>query len=216
MHSSLDLVSPLEKAGGQCVVCSGARSMILPLGTACYCVFCQVRSLGSHAAEAKLSGSRRRLDIFALDLLEEMTAIHGSIVWRQVNVMPRQFASLCSCCFWLCLVFGFASLCFALLRFGFASSLLCAVSSFFAFRFGRGSIENRIYPPITIAVILCVPLLRICQAEFLNHAVEVILKLYEGGEGARPVSSVLIVGHSLGGMVARLETQALLEWRSIS
>ncbi|CAN0477228.1 unnamed protein product, partial [Scytosiphon promiscuus] len=45
----------------------------------------------------------------------------------------------------------------------------------------------------------------LCQAEFLNHAVEVILGLYEGEEGARAVSSVMIVGHSLGGMVARLE-----------
>lgn len=51
------------------------------------CVCCQVRSIGSHAAEAKFSGSRRRLDIFALDLLEEMTAIHGSMVWRQVHTI---------------------------------------------------------------------------------------------------------------------------------
>lgn len=71
------------------------------------------------------------------------------------------------------------------------------------------------YPLNTTTVILCVPSRRICQAEFLNHAVDVIVKLYEGEEGVRPVASVLIVGHSLGGMVARLETRALLQRRSI-
>lgn len=47
--------------------------------------FWQVRSLGSHAAEAKVLRQARRLDIFALDLLEEWTALHGSMVWRQVK-----------------------------------------------------------------------------------------------------------------------------------
>lgn len=52
------------------------------------------------------------------------------------------------------------------------------------------------------------------QAEFLNHAVEEILGLYDGQEGARPVSSVMIVGHSLGGMVTRYEPRALLKRRN--
>lgn len=52
------------------------------------------------------------------------------------------------------------------------------------------------------------------QADFLNHAVEVILGLYEGQEGTRPVSSVMVVGHSLGGMVTRYVPRALLKRRS--
>ena len=60
-----------------------------------------MRSLGSHAAEAKVSGSRRRLDIFALDLLEEMTALHGSMVWRQVNAIPMCFDLRCFTLLWI-------------------------------------------------------------------------------------------------------------------
>lgn len=44
------------------------------------------------------------------------------------------------------------------------------------------------------------------QAEFLNHAVEAILALYRessDGKGGGAVESVMIVGHSLGGLVAR-------------
>lgn len=41
------------------------------------------------------------------------------------------------------------------------------------------------------------------QAEFLNHAVEAILALYGDGKGASAVESVMIVGHSLGGLIAR-------------
>eukprot|EP00752_Nemacystus_decipiens_P014209 g12638.t1 len=80
----------------------------------------QARSLGSQAAEMKISSPRRRLDVFTLDLLEEWTAMHGSLVWR--------------------------------------------------------------------------------QAEFLNHAVEAILDLYSD---VPAVESVMVVGHSLGGLVAR-------------
>eukprot|EP00903_Cladosiphon_okamuranus_P012207 g11449.t1 len=80
----------------------------------------QARSLGSQAAEMKISSPRRRLDVFALDLLEEWTALHGSLVWR--------------------------------------------------------------------------------QAEFLNHAVEAILGLYSD---VPAVESVMVVGHSLGGLITR-------------
>ncbi|CAM9788395.1 unnamed protein product, partial [Hapterophycus canaliculatus] len=84
----------------------------------------QARSLGSQAAEMKILSPRRRLDIFALDLLEEWSALHGSFVWR--------------------------------------------------------------------------------QADFLNHAVEAVLALYTRDEGgAHSVESVMVVGHSLGGIVTR-------------
>lgn len=42
------------------------------------------------------------------------------------------------------------------------------------------------------------------QAEFLNHAVEAILELYtEDGAASSFAPSVMIVGHSYGGIVAR-------------
>lgn len=42
------------------------------------------------------------------------------------------------------------------------------------------------------------------QAEFLNHAVEAILALYNsGGKGGAAVESVMVVGHSLGGLITR-------------
>lgn len=45
----------------------------------------------------------------------------------------------------------------------------------------------------------------ILQADFLNHAVEAILELYAdtGNGGTHSVESVMIVGHSLGGVIAR-------------
>ena len=44
----------------------------------------QVRSLGSLAAEARVSTPGDRLDLFTLDFLEEWTALHASIAWKQV------------------------------------------------------------------------------------------------------------------------------------
>lgn len=44
------------------------------------------------------------------------------------------------------------------------------------------------------------------QADFLNHAVEAILALYADGnsrEDGSSINSVIIVGHSMGGLVAR-------------
>lgn len=58
----------------------------------------QVRSLGSHAAEAKDLRQARRLDIFALDLLEEWTALHGSMVWRQVKRVRVLLVRVVSAC----------------------------------------------------------------------------------------------------------------------
>lgn len=53
------------------------------------------------------------------------------------------------------------------------------------------------------------PMFRFLQAEFFNHAVQAILALYDDGDVS--VSSVMIVGHSLGGIVARLvKTKALV------
>ncbi|CAM9199795.1 unnamed protein product, partial [Chrysoparadoxa australica] len=75
----------------------------------------QARSIGSHLATSGVG-----LDLFALDFLEEMTAIHASYAWR--------------------------------------------------------------------------------QAQFLNHALAAIRNLYRGTGGA---ASVMVVGHSYGGIVAR-------------
>lgn len=55
----------------------------------------QARSLGSQAAEIKVSSPRRRLDIFALDLLEEGSALHGSLVWRQVSAATPASPDMC-------------------------------------------------------------------------------------------------------------------------
>lgn len=41
------------------------------------------------------------------------------------------------------------------------------------------------------------------QAEFLNHAVGAVLELYSEGKASSPRTSVMILGHSLGGLVAR-------------
>lgn len=45
----------------------------------------------------------------------------------------------------------------------------------------------------------------VCKADFLNQAVEAILALYTDASrgGAHPVESVMVVGHSLGGVVTR-------------
>lgn len=43
----------------------------------------------------------------------------------------------------------------------------------------------------------------VCQAEFLNHAVEAILALYNGKGGVPFADSVMVIGHSLGGVVTR-------------
>lgn len=59
----------------------------------CLSVDGQARSLGSLAADMKVASNRRRLDVFTLDLLEEWTALHGSLVWRQVSA---SFASTAS------------------------------------------------------------------------------------------------------------------------
>ncbi|CAM9332889.1 unnamed protein product [Discosporangium mesarthrocarpum] len=45
----------------------------------------QVRSLGSHAANAKVSGPWVRLDLFTLDFREELTALHSTITWKQAE-----------------------------------------------------------------------------------------------------------------------------------
>lgn len=41
------------------------------------------------------------------------------------------------------------------------------------------------------------------QAEYLNDAIEYILSLYEGTDGVPAPSSVIVIGHSMGGIVAR-------------
>ena len=41
----------------------------------------------------KVPSNRRRLDVFTLDLLEEWTALHGSLVWRQVSASRAGLAS---------------------------------------------------------------------------------------------------------------------------
>lgn len=41
------------------------------------------------------------------------------------------------------------------------------------------------------------------QAEFFNHAVQAILELYNDWNGSSSMKSVMVVGHSLGGMVTR-------------
>lgn len=46
-------------------------------------------------------------------------------------------------------------------------------------------------------------LVLLVQAEFLNHAVQAILEMYGDGKRGSSVESVMVVGHSLGGMVTR-------------
>lgn len=50
------------------------------------------------------------------------------------------------------------------------------------------------------ATILRVHRVGVLQAEFLNHAVEAVLALYSD---VPAVESVMVVGHSLGGLIAR-------------
>jgi len=45
----------------------------------------------------KVASNRRRLDVFTLDLLEEWTALHGSLVWRQVVASCASVAPLSMC-----------------------------------------------------------------------------------------------------------------------
>lgn len=116
----------------------------------------------------EVNSNRRRLDIFALDLLGEWTAVHGSLVWRQVN--SSSVSIIGACC--------------ALILW---SVRLSGLERFSDSRWSSGSVP-------LLVILSC----HILQADFLNHAVETILALY-----ADDINSVIIVGHSMGGLVAR-------------
>lgn len=60
-------------------------------GSACLLVY-QVRSIGLHAAKASIADPTERLDFFTLDFHGERSALHGSIVWKQVRYFLRSFS----------------------------------------------------------------------------------------------------------------------------
>lgn len=129
--------------------------------------------------------SRRRLDIFALDLLGEWTVVHGSLVWRQVSSNSAS-------------IIGVIGAYCALIQ---RSVRLSDLKRFSDARWPSGSV-----PAVGHSIVV------ILQADFLNHAVEAILALYADDNSPNDgssINSVVIVGHSMGGLVARYSLMLL-------